>query len=118
MDHSEKLIDAYDKKVGCRRFTNREAFLRYVRKQHGSSKTDAFLDASTSRKEGDLVNIYPLLYQSLAFSIDFLNLGDTLYRNYLRWFLDLEISPPSKVLDIACGNGYLTCFYAQIFPQS
>ena len=118
MDHSEKLIEAYDKKIGCRRFTNREAFLRYVRRQHGSSKTDAFLDASTSRKEGDLVNIYPLLYQSLAFSIDFLNLGDTLHRNYLRWFLDLEIPPPSKVLDIACGNGYLTCFYAQNFPQS
>lgn len=91
MDHAEKLIEAYDKKIGCRRFTNQEAFLRYVRKQHGSIKTDAVLDASASRKEGDLVNIYPLLYQSLAFSIDFLNFGDILHRNYLRWFLDLEI---------------------------
>lgn len=118
MDRLEKLIDAYDKKVGRRGFTNEEAFLRFVRKQHGSIKVDAILEASANRKEGNLIDIYTLLYESLTLSIDFLNFGDSLHRNYLRWFLELEIPPPWKVLDIACGNGYLTCFYAQMFPQS
>lgn len=118
MSHPEKVIDAYDKRLGRRKFTNHDAFERYVRKRHGSTKTDAIFEAINSRGEGDLVNIYPLLYENLSLSIDFLNFGDTLHRNYLRWFLDLEIPPPAKVLDIACGNGYLTCFYAQVFPES
>src|SRR5436190_21286963 len=103
MKQSEKLFEAYDKSIGRRRFMNHAAFERYVRKRHGSMKTDAIFQASNSRREGDLVNIYPLLYENLNLSIDFLNFGDNLHRNYLKWFVDLELPPPSKLLDIACG---------------
>jgi SAM-dependent methyltransferase len=118
MNNSEKLISAYDKSIGRRSFRNAAAFERFVRQRHGRTKTDEIYEAINNRGGGNLVDIYPLLYESLSLSMDFLNFGDDLLRNYLLWFLDLELPPPPNVLDIACGNGYLTCFYARIFPQS
>lgn len=116
MSQDVKPIDLYEKQVGIRRFSAFKFFEKYARRRYGKQKVGDVLDAIARRGRGEAVNVYPLLYESLDLSLDLLIFQAELHRSYLRWFIKRDIQAPSRLLDLGCGNGYLTCFYAKSFP--
>lgn len=118
MPRIDRFIESYEKQAGFRYFTDSRNFSKYVYKRHGKPKIDALFDVITRRADDESIDIYPLLYENVDVSIDFLIFDADLHRNYMQWVLDREFNPLSKILDIACGNGYLTCFHAKKFPES
>jgi SAM-dependent methyltransferase len=94
-------------------------FWKHVARRYGKAKIDALAEAIDLRADNEMVDVYPMLYESLDLSVDFLaGYHWSIQKHYLGWFLALDINPPLTILDIACGNGVLTCFYAKIFPES
>jgi SAM-dependent methyltransferase len=39
-------------------------------------------------------------------------------RPYLSAVADLDLTPPRSILDLGCGDGLVTCFYAVLFPTA
>lgn len=113
----KETISSYVKRVGLRRYSSWEHFAKHLRRKYGADKADELLDAVGTRAEGETVDIYPLIYDSLDLSLDFLSTRIDFNEQYLRWFIKHEIEP-RRVLDLGCGNGFLTCFYARLFPDS
>jgi len=115
------IISNYLKRVGVRRYPSPQSCRKYLERQHGREVVNELLDVVSRRGEGEDVDVYPILYSSLDLSIDFLGFEGDLHGNFLRWLLrqcaDNPV-PPSTILDIGCGNGVLTCFYATYFPKS
>ncbi len=121
MAKTDRIVANYLKQVGVRRYPSFETFTKYLQRRYGKNDAENLLDAVDRRGQGEDVDIYPLLYASLDLSVDFLGFESDLHSNYLQWFLDEyseSFNKPSRVLDIGCGNGVLTCFYARHFSES
>lgn len=115
----DKAVDRYAKQVGLREFRSREDFAKHLERRYGTLTADSVKDFVARRAEGELVDIYPLIHQSLDLSIDCLGaFQSTLHKNYLRWLSERAMQNPARILDLGCGNGFLTCFYASLFPES
>jgi 2-polyprenyl-3-methyl-5-hydroxy-6-metoxy-1,4-benzoquinol methylase len=115
---SDKSIVAFEKTVGVKHYSEFKYFQKHIFKKYGKRKAEEIFEVINARALGDLVNIYPLLHESLDLSIDFLSLQAGLHKGYLRWFLQKDFRQRDVIVDVACGNGYLPCFYAKEFPQS
>jgi tRNA G46 methylase TrmB len=118
---ANRVVSNYLKDVGVRRYPSFDTFTKYLQRKYGKNRIDELLEMIDRRGQGEDVDIYPLLYSSLELSIDFLGFETDLHSNYLQWLLsecsDVALNP-SRVLDIGCGNGVLTCFYAKHFSDS
>jgi SAM-dependent methyltransferase len=115
---STKFVETFEKWVGVKHYSSFKYLDKYLRRKYGKQKTDQLLEVIDQRARGLLVDIYPLLYEDLDLSIDLLSLNGDMHRNYLAWFSEQDFGSPLNILDVACGNGYLTCFYATKFPGS
>ncbi len=64
-------------------------------------------------------DFYPLKNSSLELSlaVTFWVKGG-FYASYLSWLVREDLPSPSRILDIGCDNGVLTCFYARQFPDA
>jgi SAM-dependent methyltransferase len=113
-----KQIKEHFEQVGVPVPTTSDEFWQLIEQKYGNEKTEELSDIISRRGNDQIVDIYPLLYSSLDISIDFLSPHAGLYVDYLDWFLEQDFTPTVRMLDAACGNGFLTCFYAKIFPES
>lgn len=118
MPKTDNAVEGYEKQVGMRHYSSFKYFEKYIQKKYGKQKVADIFEVINLKAEDEYVDVYESLYESLDISIDFLSFNGDLHKQYLRWFSAQEFQQPAKILDIACGNGYLTCFYANKFPES
>lgn len=114
----DKFVESFERQVGVKYYSAFKYLDKHLRRKYGEKKTEELAEVIDQRAQGNPVDIYPLLYENLDLSIDLLSLNGDLHRKYLLWFSEQEFQPLSNILDVACGNGYLTCFYAAKFPES
>ena len=68
-------------------------------------------NAMSERSNGSASGrIYTVKNKTLDLSLDFATYSKDLYRRYLNKIIDLNLKP-KKILDIACDNGIVACFY-------
>jgi SAM-dependent methyltransferase len=116
--YTSKQIKEYFEQVGVPAHTSSDEFWELIEQKYGTGKAEELREIISRRGNGETVDIYSLLYSSLDLSVDFLSPHSGLYEDYLDWFLEQDFTAPARMLDVACGNGFLTCFYAKIFPES
>lgn len=118
MSNLDKSIVAFEKTVGVKHYSEFKYFQKHIFKKYGRRKAEEIFEVIDARARGELTDIYPLLHESLDLSLDFLSLQAGLHKSYLTWFLQQDFRQRTLIVDVACGNGYLPCFYAREFPQS
>lgn len=119
MSKFEKSIQNYTRQVKLRKYNNLSELWRNLNKKYGTSIVSSLEECISLREAGKPTNIYPILYQNLDLSLDVLSYFEfEFHESYLKWFLEKDIKSVPKILDLGCGNGFLTCFYAKIFPNS
>ncbi len=92
------------------------SFWQSLRRKHGSLA--AYLQrALEARSSGLPVDPYPHLYASLDLYLDTIPQFLAHTRDYLASFSRLALAP-SRLLDVGCGGGLLTCAHAADFPQA
>lgn len=75
-------------------------------------------NAMSERSNGSASGrIYTVKNKTLDLSLDFATYSKDLYRRYLNKIIDLNLKP-KKILDIACDNGIVACFYGILYPEA
>ena len=113
-----RLVQSYLTRMGIGNSRKWEDFWHRLQKTHGNVAL-ALVEAMRLTEQGESVNVYSIKNSTLAFSLDVASqyMG-SLYRSYLTWFVNQRLPTPSRLLDIGCENGVLTCFYATLFPEA
>jgi len=104
--------------VGLKHLRNTNQFWAYLDSRYARNQVGDLERAYLKLERGDEAAFYQEIFQSLKVSIDFASLRHDLYRSYLEWFVSSITQTPEVVVDAGCGNGLLTCFYAQHFPKA
>lgn len=112
-------IEPYLADVGLRTHRNINQFWSHLDSRYPKTQVSDLERAYLKLERGDESGFYLEIFQNLKVSIDFSSLRFDLYRNFLKWFIattnDLK---PQSIVDVGCGNGILTCFYAKLFPEA
>jgi len=114
-------IESYLQTVGLKHHRNINQFWSYLDSRYPKNQVGDLERAYLKLERGDEAAFYQEIFQNLKVSVDFSSLRHDLYRNYLEWFLSITKNleqPPAVIVDVGCGNGILTCFYAQSFPNA
>ena len=92
-------------------------FWSRLKKAHGPIAQELMEAINDRVKSGS--QVYELKNRTLQLSLDMTSqYWGNLYRSYLSWLLTQDVPEPSRVLDLGCDNGVLTCFYAIHFPKA
>lgn len=114
----EELIISYLNKIKLSPIRSISQFWNELYYKYDKSIVDELgkiVDARADRCiYGDL---YEFKNQTLDLSLDFSRYSTDLYRKYFEWFIKIKDRTPSKILDLGCDNGIITCFYALLFPE-
>lgn len=111
-------ISSYLDGVGLKHLRNTNQFWSYLDSRYARDQVGDLERAYLKLERGDEAAFYQEIFQSLKVSIDFSSLRHDLYRTYLEWFVGAITETPELIVDAGCGNGILTCFYAQHFPNA
>lgn len=111
-------IDSYLNGVGLKQLRNTNQFWSYLDSRYARNQVSDLERAYLKLERGDEAAFYKEIFQNLKISIDFASLRHDLYRTYLEWFVANITEAPQVIVDAGCGNGILTCFYAQHFPNA
>ncbi len=111
-------IDSYLNSVGLRSHRNINQFWSYLDSRYPRDQICDLERAYAELEKGNESSFYAEIFQNVKVSIDFSSLRRDLYRAYLDWFVQSVTECPNTIVDVGCGNGILTCFYAQHFPMS
>ncbi len=120
LQDAEPAVRRYLQSVGFSMPASRERFTRDIESRFGRAGQDV-LRAMDLRIDGGCPDddFYPLKNSSLPLSlaITFWRKGG-FYASFLSWMQRESLPSPSRIIDIGCDNGILTCFYAQQFPDA
>lgn len=111
-------IETYLDGVGLKQHRNINQFWAYLDSRYAKNQVGDLERAYIKLEQGDEESFYTEIFQNLKTSLDFSSLRRDLYRAYLNWFVKAVTAPPAVLLDAGCGNGILTCFYAQQFRDA
>lgn len=114
----EELIISYLNKIKLSPIRSINQFWNELYYKYDKSIIDELgkiVDARADRRiYGEL---YEFKNQTLDLSLNFSRYSTDLYREYFEWFIKIKDRTPSKILDLGCDNGIITCFYALLFPE-
>lgn len=114
-----ELVLGYFQTLGLRPAKSIDNFWRDLKRKYPKSLIAELENIVESRAEGNQeTDLYEFKNQSLSLSLDFSTWSTDLYRRFLEWFTASNIDTPTKVLDIGCDNGIITCFLAKHYPDS
>ncbi len=114
----EPKVESYFREIGIGGYQDRKVFWRRLREKYGPI-AEKVADAVSAREEGQDIDVYSLKNTTLALSIDVTSqYFSQLYEEYLSWMLRAGFPEPQSLLDVACDNGILTCFYATLYPEA
>jgi SAM-dependent methyltransferase len=95
-----------------------ERFVKKGRQRFGKL-FDEMMSLIVARGDGIKLDPYDLKNSSLDLS---LYIGEqytsNTWRAFATWLLQENFEPPSRVLDLGCENGVLTCFLASMWPAA
>jgi SAM-dependent methyltransferase len=113
-------IEAYLANAGLRPYRNTNQFWSHIDSRYPKPVVGDLERAYLKLERGDEAAFYHEIFQSLKISIDFASLRHDLYRTYLNWFLMVASTETEVdlIVDVGCGNGILSCFYGQLFPNA
>jgi SAM-dependent methyltransferase len=117
-DHlSSAPVFTYLRDVGVTSYKPWGTFWNKLYRRHGNL-AEELKDAIEEPSNGIREKVYELANFNLQLSLDVSSqYSANIYQEYLTWFDNLVLKP-SSVLDIGCGNGIITCFYALKFPDA
>jgi hypothetical protein len=118
MKDSKKFL----KSIGIRNYKAWPPFWNGLKKRYGEP-AKKLLAAIGDRADGDAGNAGTIFYKLKNSSLDLsLEISSQyyfeIYKNYINWFTNLDLKAPERLIDLACDNGVLGCFYATHFPDS
>ena len=109
----------YLQTLGLRPAKNIDNFWRDLNRKYSKSIICELENTVESRADGNPgTGLYELKNKSLPLSLDFSTWSADLYRRFFDWLLAANITMPTRVLDIGCDNGIVTCFLAKYYPDS
>lgn len=111
-------VESFLSGVGLKRHRNINQFWSYMDSRYARNQIGDLERAYLKMEGGDEAAFYQEIFQNLKISIDFASLRHDLYRNYLEWFVSTIGETVNVLVDVGCGSGILTCFYAQHFPEA
>ncbi len=117
------FIDAYLQRLNVRPARDGKQFVNVLCNKYDKSFVEKFIQIMTQRPEMTLLenykdDIYDLKNSSFEFSLDLMRYNADLYFKYFKWFSTIKNIKPKRILDIGCENGFITCFYALLFPKA
>lgn len=120
LQDADPAVRSYLSSLGFSLPVSSERFTRDIESRFGRAGQDV-LRALDQRADENCPDhdFYPLKNSTLP-----LSLAVTLWRkggfyaSFLSWLQREDLPNPSRILDIGCDNGVLTCFYAQQFPDA
>lgn len=114
-----EIVLEYFQKLGLRPAKSIDNFWRDLKRKYPKAMIGELENIVGGRAEGSQEkDIYELKNQSLPLSLDFSTWSTDLYRRFFEWFTKANMNTPTKVLDIGCDNGIVTCFLAKYYPNS
>lgn len=120
IEDAEPIARQYLASIGFVEYSSNDRFADEIRSRFGKVGEE-ILRAIQLRADGRYTDdtFYPLKNSSLSLSlaVSFWNKGG-FYTSFLNWFVRERLPAPSRILDIGCDNGILTCFYAKHFPEA
>lgn len=117
--NNKPFITTYLDSLELTAFQTNHQFWSHLESRHDEKVLDQLDDAFIARAEGtNEEEVYVIKNQNLRLSLDVSNFSTDLYLRYFEWFMNRKENEPKKILDVGCDNGIVTCFYAQLFPQS
>lgn len=115
---NSRIIEEYFNKLEIQDINNPEEFWSILEKKFGEDFCIKLSDAMNERNNGKITNrIYTVKNKALETSLEFTTYSKDLYRGYLNRIIDLNLDP-KNILDIACDNGIVTCFYGILYPEA
>ncbi|WP_284035644.1 class I SAM-dependent methyltransferase [Neobacillus sp. 114] len=117
----EAKIQAYFEKVNMPTHKNLEEFDSYLYENHPKRTVDRILRMMENRMDegGNIyANIYRRKNEYLRLSLDVSSYSTDQYRKFFEWVMTFQELNPKRILDIGCDNGFASCFYATLFPDS
>jgi len=112
------IIEEYFNKLEIQDIDNPMDFWNNLEKKFGEDFCITLNDAMNERGNGSISNrIYTVKNKILDKSLEFATYSKDLYRGYLKKIIDLNLKP-KNILDIACDNGIVTCFYGILYPEA
>lgn len=117
------FIKSYFKMLKIRNAKDNKQFWDKLFQKYEKNTVNTLLKIFVERPEKSITESYmPEVYntknQNLELSIDFSRMTCDLHTQYLKWFIGALKTTPTRILDIGCDNGIVTCFYAMLFPES
>ena len=109
-----KYLDA----IGIKPFRDQGKFWSYMERRHGAPKCETIDAAMEQARQGSTIGIYEQMYQNLDLSLDVASTRRNLYFHFLEWFIGTIRNFEGTLLDIGCGNGVHSCFYAIRYPAA
>lgn len=114
----DNKIETYFNTLGIYDINDSDKFWDNLEKKYGANTCIMLDSAMNDRGNPDnQKKIYVLKNKSLDLSMDFTTYSKDLYRGYLSKIIELNLNP-NKILDIACDNGIVACFYGIIYPNA
>ncbi|NQU25865.1 MAG: class I SAM-dependent methyltransferase [Candidatus Nealsonbacteria bacterium] len=120
LQNAEPAVREFLSSVGFSEPVSWERFLRDVESRFGKAGQDV-LKAIDLRADGEYPDddFYHLKNGSLSLSLAVtFGVKGGFYASFLSWLLRVDLPSPSRILDVGCDNGVLTCFYARQFPDA
>ncbi|MFC4799479.1 methyltransferase domain-containing protein [Neobacillus sp. GCM10023253] len=117
----EAKIQAYFEKVNMPTHKNLEDFDSCLYENHPKRTVDRILKMMENRMDegGNIyANIYRRKNEYLRLSLDVSSYSADQYQKFFEWMMTFQELNPKRILDIGCDNGFASCFYATLFPDS
>ncbi len=112
-------VDSFLTEIGLQRFRNLNQFWAYVDSRYPREIVTDLEQAYVRLDQGDETTFYDRIFMDFKTSLDFSSLRIDLYSNLLSSLLPvIEQAKPKVIVDIGCGSGIISCFFAKHFPDA
>ncbi|WKA53175.1 methyltransferase domain-containing protein [Planococcus shixiaomingii] len=112
-----QLVNDYFDKLSLEPSLSEEEFKGLLEKDFWQLSNDFQLAREKVTVENQ-EEVYEIKNSNLDFSLAVAKSLADFYKQYCNWFISINRQSPSRILDIGCDNGVLTCFYAYIYPEA